>query len=103
MIRDSEILVRGWRVRQSGTGADLWFNPATELVKLFHAPPGDSVGDSDSGSDSLDRPGELGYLDKVGSVSALESEARVVSNDLLETPEPPVEWLSTMWLGFEDG
>jgi len=100
-----EIPIRNWRVTASQAGADLWFEPSTECVKLFRTAPYEqlSLDSAWENDERVDLGGGWSYLDKVGSVSATEAEARVGSSEETEVIEPPSEWLSLMWEGSFDG
>ncbi len=64
------------------SGLLLWFDPATEFLRLYSLPDSEgSQGDPVDPEGSLDREGGTCYLDMVGSVSASEAEARAVSGN----------------------
>ena len=66
----SEVLVRNWRITGAlPRGANAWFDPSLEYVRIFDIPHPDS----DEGQSLLTKvaTGEFeGYLDRVSSVSA---------------------------------
>jgi hypothetical protein len=69
-----EKVIRGWRVFEcKPSGLGVWFDPATERVKLFSQSPTDSEVAAVV-SEGVDMGGEITYLDKVVSVSASELE-----------------------------
>ncbi len=92
-----EIPVRNWRVtRGIPSGAHVWFDPEREAIRLYST----SVSEPETSLSALgvDMGAIRRYLDRVVSVSGLESEARVASDDLIESTE--LEELSTMELPF---
>ena len=72
-----ELPLRTWRVTDAlPSGCMCWFDPATEILKLYRLPPPDGV--VGPGRDpEVAEGGESGYLDKVVSVSACETEAEL--------------------------
>jgi len=65
-----ELTLRTWRMtRGIPKGTHVWFDPSVEYVKLFRLPPRDGEEAVDS-LEGVDSRGEIGYLDKVVSVSA---------------------------------
>jgi len=76
LLEVKEIPVRTWRISQGlPSGMHMWFDPSTEIVKLFRLPPLDSELAAELYVDDvLDGGGRPVYLDKVGSVSAVEDE-----------------------------
>ena len=89
----NRISICNWRVqRAEPSGLHLWFDPSTELPALFTRHP-------DSEPALLDLPlgvdlaSDDGYLDRVVSVGALETETRALRGneamDLLELTDPP--------------
>ncbi len=75
-----------WRMMEAEpSGCMIWFDPSSEVVRLYRiSPPSDS--DSvPSGAPELDEGGESGYLDKVVSVSASEpGPARLTSPEFTQ-------------------
>ena len=72
-----EIVVRAWRVVEAQpSGCMLWFDPAREVPKLYRLLPPDG---EEVHAEGLAAREEAGYLDKVVSVSALETEAESAS------------------------
>jgi len=81
-----ELQICMWRVgRGQPSGAHVWFDPNTELVRLFRRPPSDS-GDAPGDSVGVAQLGEAGDLDRVGSVSECEAEAEGTNSSDDELP-----------------
>ena len=94
-MRKSILNWRVWSVEPSGLV--VWFDPSMEFLRLYSLPEQRSVAQSHAELEpGLDREGVTDYLDKVGSVSASEAEARALSGneeldqlDLLPLTCPP--------------
>ena len=89
-----EKMVCAWRVsRALPSGMQVWFDPETEVVKLYRLPlTSDQAGvDRAHQLAVLAQEGEIGYLDKVASVSGSEVEVEPASSrheqiSLIEDP-----------------
>ena len=76
-----ELMICNWRVtRGVPSGVHVWFDPSIESVRLYRVPTSEQQS-CDNGFDALDAGVGPGYLDKVVSVSAPESEAERASID----------------------
>ena len=76
-MEDTEVVIRNWRMMKGiPSGMLCWFDPKCESVKLFRLPtPVSEEVSIGLEVEGVDKWGESGYLDKVGSVSELEVEA----------------------------
>ena len=75
-----EKILSSWRVTKGDpSGFHVWFDPATEHVRLYHGPPRLRSEKIDA-RPVVDEGGELGYLDKVVSMSENEPEAELAPN-----------------------
>jgi len=95
MMSDRELTLRRWRItRGIPSGCNVWFDQSCEYVKLFQLPcPDSELAAEMYVHEGLDGEGRRQYLDKVRSVSGLDSNARAVAGneqmDLLELTDPP--------------
>ena len=75
-----ELVIRNWRVTEAlPSGLHVFFDPSRECVKLFRLHPDEQPPlNSESGLGPLAVAVDAGYLDRVSSVSADETEAEPV-------------------------
>ena len=73
VMSDGRILIRQWRVSGGDpSGCHLWFDPATEFPRLYSLPVGEPRVSEVSGD--VDMGEQFSLLDRVGSVSADDSD-----------------------------
>ncbi len=70
-MKGKRLMIRMWRIaRGEPYGLHMWFDPSCEYVRLYRLPLSDSsVAPQDGLRGSVDSQGEIGYLDRVVSVS----------------------------------
>ena len=86
-----EIRIRNWRMATSEpSGMVLWFDPSTEIPRLFRSPPSDGDEASAAESAPLADGGRAEYLDKVRSVRG-DGDG---DGSLSLTHEEQSQWLS---------
>ena len=90
-----ELDIRNWRVTQAlPSGLHVFFDPTRECVKLFRLSPAEQPQlSSEAIWERLVPVGESGYLDRVLSMRASETEAEPVQLDLEDALSPEDEEL----------
>jgi len=89
MLAD-ELVIRTWRItRGVPLGSHVWFDPQCEVVKIFRRSPLDGEVVKLPSVDGVDKGSQYGYLDRVISVSAAETEAELALKryEQLDFPE----------------
>ena len=83
----NEKMICTWRVtRGIPSGLHIWFDPEVESVRLYRIPTSEQRSFDPVDAATVDAGVGPGYLDKVASVSACETEADAVSYDDTELP-----------------
>jgi len=87
-MAETELIIRGWRVTEGQpSGSHVWFDPSTETVKLFRAPPTISAVEPGGALEGVDKGGDLLHLDNDRSVSAQPRERDAVEGQVI-SPRP---------------